>query len=144
MTSARIKDFLVNFLIALVLAIPILLGLYFFRDKIKNILTPKPSVRISGVHATMKTEEAKYNSLFGEIKDKKEENKLLIENEGEEKWVEIDPEVILLNPSGGKGAKTFASIGFSEIQTGDKITVYDFEGEQGEVLKGGRTVIWRN
>lgn len=122
---------------------------YFFKDNSKS--EKKVSFETSGIRVTTETEEREYYSLFGEVKEKKGEDTILIENEGEEEWVRINPDNILTsdyeqegtaNPDGSRGV-FFKMIPFSELSVGDKVTIYNLISKGGSTLHGEKVMVWK-
>jgi len=99
MTSVRIKDFLINLLIALVLAVPILLGLYFFRDKITSFFSKKKSqnpkiIQQKGPSYKIETSSGKQLAFAGTIKEILDEG-IVIEKDSESEEIIINEKTLI-------------------------------------------------
>lgn len=150
MISLPRKKRIVIFLV-LFATVSLALGGYFYFVKGK-FGRDYEKAEIHGVRATVKTEEREYKSIFGTVKDKRDEDIILIENEGEEEWVKINPDSILSSDyeeegtpnSDGSRRVTFKIISFSDLNIGEKVTIYNLAERGGSTLHGDRVVVWRN
>lgn len=124
------------------------LGYFYFAEKDKKGIL----VDTEGVRVTTKIEERKYESLFGVVKEKRDEDTILIENEGEEEWVKINPNRILISDyeqeatASADGSRTvsFKTIPFPELNTGDKVTIYNLVEKGGSTLHGEKVMVWKD
>lgn len=89
MISVRVKNFLINLTIASVLAVSILAGLFYFKDKIINYFSKKSKMSFVGPKYKVKTPSGIREGFNGVVVEVDNE-KVIIEKDGKRRTVFVD------------------------------------------------------